>query len=332
MLKSQHPPRRSFRPAALSAGEADESHGSRRRKVSYAELLHNLLARCTEPVEDAARAWYVGSITDTAALEEGRRWEPHALLHAWTTDAATLSAAVLAGRVTGYGGVRLRFGHELAIKLEENTRTLSHTRTDKVVQGTLVRDDMKTVGRLLRKARGVLRTLSGRRDALRERTRQVLTAPNHARATKIHTLAEAADEVERLAREVPAQAARDAGATPEFIESLRAASEKATDTTQAHQTQGHEAGDAARALQVLKGRLAHELHTLIAAARDSRKDDPRIPVVKSRRASATKAPAKAPTATPVAAPKPATPPAAPATPVAPVVAPQEPTTEPADPS
>lgn len=328
MLKSQNPPRRSFRPAALSAGDADESLGARRRKVSYAELLQNLLARCTEPLEDATRAWYVGSITDTFALEEGRRWEPHALLHAWTTDAATLSAAVLAGRVTGYGGVRMRFGHELAIKLEESTRTLSHTRTDKVVQGTLVRGDMKTVGRLLRKARGVLRTLSGRRDALRERARQVLTAPNNARATKIHTLAEAADEVERLAREVPAQAARDAGATPEFIESLHAASEKATDATQAHQTQSHEADDAARTLQVLKGRLAHELHTLIAAARDARKDNPGVPAVKSRRTSAPKASAKTP---PAATPTPAAPVATP-TPAAPVTPPAAPIASPTEPT
>ncbi len=72
---------------------------------------------------------------------------------------------------------------------------------------------------------------------LRERARQVLTAPNNARATKIHTLAEAADEVERL---------------------------------------------------------AHELHTLIAAARDARKDNPGVPAVKSRRTSAPKASAKTP--------------------------------------
>ena len=45
-----------------------------------------------------------------------------------------------------------------------------------------MRDDMKTVGRLLRKARGILRTLSGRRDALRERAQDKRQGPaRHAR-------------------------------------------------------------------------------------------------------------------------------------------------------
>jgi hypothetical protein len=105
----------------------------------------------------------------------------------------------------------------------------------------------------------------------------------------VQTLESLTTELERLMGEVPAEVAHDAGATAELLTAAKRAGANATDTWQAHGEKRVTVAGAYDALHVATGRLAHELNALLAAAHDTRKDDPRVPTTAKKRAHHAKA-------------------------------------------
>jgi len=299
---SQFPPRKSVRP---SFGVADVLHvtqvgSSVQAKSSQVERVRKVAARCKVSVTVEARAWYVGDLTEKAAFTLGTRHESVALVERWIESIGRLLPSILALQLPGYGPLRAAYACDLALDVAAQNTLVEVHEGERAGQSASLQSEFRDVGRLRRKVARVVRTLIGKRPEALARVRQA-SSRQQSRGAKVQTLESLTTELERLLREVPAEVAHDAGATAELLALAKRASTNATDTWQAHGEKRVTVASAYDALHVATGRLAHELNTLLAAADDSRKDDPRVPSTAKKRAHRAKA------AKPAAPPAPAVP-------------------------
>lgn len=301
MSNSQFPPRKSVRP---SFGVADvlqvtQVSASVQAKSSQVERVRKVAARCTVSVTVEARTWYVGDLTEKAAFTLGTRNESVALVERWIESMNSLLPSILAMRLSGYGPMRAAYACELALDVAAQSAAVAAQEGAKAERSASVENEFMDVGRLRRKVARVVRTLIGKRPQELARVRQASSHQN-SRGAKVQTLESLTSELERLLREVPAEVAHDAGATAELLARAKRASANATDTWHAHGETRVTVASAYDALHVATGRLAHELNTLLAAADDTRKDDPRVPSTAKKRAHRAKAAKPAATPTPAA--------------------------------
>ncbi len=286
---STKPSRSQFPPAARAKGA---SRAARRRTTSQSAQCAQVIARCQTAVGERERAFYEAQVSDEAARRLGMRYSAATVVGEWLTVTATLIRSVLAGRVAGYGPLRLRYAAELAHELALKAAPLEEPEAP-AAEPTPV----STKTELTRKVARGLRNLGfDGVSAADERT---------ARATA-RSLEQLAEAVQRARATVPADVLADAGLSAEVIETLFEAARVALEAhTTSTETRAQELSEAQRE-DVLIGRLVHETRTLLASARESRKGDAAVPQARSKVAGRAKKRAKKPAAKP-----PVTPPAPP---------------------
>jgi hypothetical protein len=266
---------------AASRGNGPASPPDRPATPAYLELTRQLLARVPGELRADERAFYASSIDAADALTWGARVESGAVLDEFLRCANLAREAALAGRVPGYGPLRLRYAAELAVELA--TRLEDHDRALVSAAGASAAGatSLHATRALRRRALRVLKNLAGRRDDARSR---IKTAASDTRRPdeRARSLAALADEVERMMQHVPARVAADAGATPELAAALRVAGNAVLAARQ--EAQGERGGLASSydELNTLDGRLLNELRLLLAALRDARVHDRSVPAVTSR--------------------------------------------------
>jgi hypothetical protein len=247
----------------------------------YPETARRLLDLVPGALRDDERAYYASTIEATIARDWGAHFESGAVLDEFFRCALLSRESVLAGRVPGYGPLRLRYAAELARDLADGVQrhdTAVVSAAGASATGTVTLHSTRV---LRRRAVRVLRNLAGRRSELQARIKKAAhdgpRPDEHARS-----LATLAAEIDHLRRTVPARVAQDAGATEEFVRALHTTASTMMTARETAQGGRGTVASSYDELNTLDGRLVHELRQLVSAMRDARVHDRTIPSVRSR--------------------------------------------------
>lgn len=275
---------------ALGFGSPDEH--------AYPTLVQALLARLPLQLTDDERAYYEGSIDEAEALSVGTRYESSGVLDDLLQIVNVALPHVVAGKVPGYGGLRLRYHVELGEALAEEVDRLDTSLVEAVGATAATTTSLRGTRALRRAALRALQTLAGRRAEESERlsrARRGSEKPDE-RARALEVIAQ---ELESIVARVPARVAADAGATPELMAKLRENARAVLSTRGEAQESRGVVRSIYDEMNLLDGRIIHEIRFLVGAMRDARIGDKTIPTVRSqilRRASRKKAAQPAPSA------------------------------------
>ena len=146
--------------------------------------------------------------------------------------------------------------------------------------GTAKKSSLRDSRSLRSRAIRVLKSLAGRRPE--EKARLAKASKDEEKADQRSRSLEAlAQELKDAMAKVPALVAADAGATPELIDALLSASGSVLGTRGSAQEARTTVASLYDEMNLLDGRLHHELRLLVGAMKDARREDKTIPAVKS---------------------------------------------------
>jgi len=262
--------------------------------ATYPARIADLLAPFKTPVTPAAHTWLVAQITETKARADGAEVASPLVLDAVVEATHTARQSLLDGKVIGYGPLRFRYCLDLAVALADKVAHLDASVVEaagaSAEKGSSLRDSVDD----RRSAIRVLKNLTASDDAAKARLKKVRGRDEKPdeRAASLQGISR---ELEAVTAGVPSELVADAGVTHELSKRLTSYAHAVVST---HDT-AHE-GRAAVAAQydsmnVLDGRILHELRALAGAMSDTRKSDKSIPVLKiavlrNRKRKKTKAP------------------------------------------
>ncbi len=187
---------------------------------AYPALVHDLLAQLPLMLAADERAYYEGSITEADALATGGRYESSGVLDDLLQLVSASLPHVVAGKVAGYGGLRLRYHVELGEALAAKVDRLDTSLVEAVGATAAKTTSLRGTRSLRRAAIRALQNLAGRREEEGERlsrARRDSEKPDE-RARSLEAIAQ---ELETVVATVPPRVAADAGATPELMAELR---------------------------------------------------------------------------------------------------------------
>ena len=263
-------PSRSPGPAAQKKSAARPvTRPASRRTSSQAARCNALVARCSQPLSEGARAFFVVALTDDAARRSGQRFTPRKLVAEWITVASTLAPWVLSGSVTGYGPVRFRYAAELAQQIAARAAQpiAEAPSAPAVVSAAPV--DVAALERAV---------VQGLRNVGVQAKAAAVDASQPEVSRSLEALAQA---VELAQRTVPAEVLADAGLTAAVIEALSSAADHALGAHTEALTTREAARSFARGEDVMLGRLAREIRTLLASARTAHAQKSSVPCPRS---------------------------------------------------
>ncbi len=264
---------------------------ARRRSAPLSTGCAAVLARCTRPLADDARAFFSTALSDAVAAREGARFACRRIVSEWLRVSAMLVRPVLDEKVTGYGPARFRYAAELAVSLaamlEPGAAPTVHTTVSSAPSV-----DVDTLKRTVAQA---LRNLGIEARAGLH--------PNASGDKVSHSFDELAAAVRRAQATVPASVLTDAGITASVLDALDDASDAAITSHTSSLEARAVRRSTSRREQALGGRLLHELKLLRAAARAAHPGDASVPVVKAVARSRRAKPAAKPAPVDPAAPR-----------------------------
>jgi hypothetical protein len=250
------------------------------------------------------RAYFEASIGEGAALRAGAQVESTSVLDELLRIGQIALPAIVGGKVTGYGPLRARWimdlGQALASRVDQLDAHLVQAAGASTARGV----SLLATRALRRDAMRALKSLAGTRKEDRARLKEAAKG-REAPDERARSLAALADELERAIASAPPGVAEDAGATPALVGALRqAAAAVLTTRGSAQGARGSVAGIYDE-MNLLDGRILHELRLLVGAMRDARREDKSVPLVSStllgvgvsrrkKKAAAKPAPAAAP--------------------------------------
>lgn len=266
----------------------------------YPARIDELLASFKAPVTAASRDWLEKQISEASARDDGARIGSTTVLDAVIEATHVAQSALLAGKVVGYGPLRYRYCLDLARLLADKV-----ARFDESIVGAAGASAEK--GSSLRSSRDdrraalrVLKNLTASDAAARARLKKV-RGRNERPDERAESLQGLSKELTTVAAGVPPELVQDAGVTLELSQRLNGFAHA---VVSAHDT-AHEERAAVVAqydsMNVLDGRILHELRALAGAMRDARKSDKSVPEIKlavlrnkrAKKAKTTDAPADA---------------------------------------
>lgn len=276
---------------------------------AYPKLVSALLSQVPLTLAPDERSFYATSVADADALHTGVRYESAAVLDDLLRMGVLSLPAILAGKVAGYGPLRTRYLFELGQDLASKVATLDESRITAAGKSAARTTSLRGTRALRRQALRALRNLAGQRAEERERLKRAIKGEERP-DERSRSLEALATELEVAVAKVPARVATDAGVTPELMAALRQNAQAVLTSRGVAQGARGAVGSIYDAMNLLDGKILHELQLLSGAMKDARELDKTVPVVRCsllhrvHRAKAKPAPAPAPA--PVPAPAPAT--------------------------
>lgn len=247
---------------------------------AYPALVHELIAQVPLTLADDERAYYEGSITEADALRAGTRYESSGVLDDILQLAAKSLPHVVAGKVAGYGGLRLRYALEASAALAARVDRLDTSLVEASGASAAKTTSLRGTRSLRRTALRALKNLAGKRPEERKRVRQAGrgTEKPDERARSLEAIAE---ELSTIVAKIPARVAADAGATPELMAELRKNARAVLTTRSEAQGSRGAVYSIYDEMNLLDGRILHEVRLLLGAMTDARAGDKTIPFVRS---------------------------------------------------
>lgn len=231
-------------------------------------------------VDPAAGEHFFGSIQQADALEAGAAVESASVLDDVLNVVGIAMPHVLAKKVSGYGPMRMRFAMDLAAELAGKVAELDSSRVEAAGASAARAASLQGSRDVRLQAIRVLKNLAGRREEEKKRL-SVAGKGKEKPDERARTLENLATELKTAMAAVPASVAEDAGATQALVDDLMTAAGAVLGTrTEAKDARGTLAS-LYDTMNVLDGRLLHELRLLVGAMTDARKRDKAIPAVKS---------------------------------------------------
>lgn len=247
--------------------------------AAYPGRIADLLAPFTAPVTPAARAWLDAQIKEAKARKDGAEVASPLVLDAVVEATHTARQALLDGKVIGYGPLRYRYCLDLAVALADKVAHFDASVVGaagaSAAKGSSLRDSVGD----RRSAIRVLKNLTASDDMARARLKKVRGRDEKPdeRAASLQGISK---ELEAVTAGVPKELVQDAGVTPDLSQRLNSYAHAVVST---HDTAHEERASIAAqydSMNVLDGRILHELRALVGAMSDARKSDKSVPALK----------------------------------------------------
>jgi hypothetical protein len=270
---------------------------------AYPKLVSALLSQVTLTLAPDERSFYATSVADADALCTGARYESATVLDECVRMAALSLPSILAGKVAGYGPLRTRYLLELGQDLAGKVATLDESRITAAGKSAAKTTSLRDTRAMRRQALRALRNLAGKRAEERERLKRAIKGEERP-DERSRSLEALATELEAAVAKVPARVATDAGVTPELMAALRQNAQVVLTSRSAAQGARGAVGSIYDEMNLLDGKILHELRLLAGAMRDAREIDKTVPLVRCsllhqvRRAKAKPAPVPVPAPAP----------------------------------
>lgn len=247
--------------------------------ATYPARIAELLAPFKTPVTAASRTWLESQVNETKARADGAGIASTVVLDAVIEATHTAQESLLGGKVIGYGPLRYRYCLDLARLLadkvahfDESIVDAASASAEKGVSLRESRDDRRAALR-------VLKNFTASDTAAQARLKKV-RGRNERPDERAQSLQGISKELATVTAGVPPELVQDAGVTPDLTKRLNSFAHAVVST---HDTAHEERAAVAAqydAMNVLDGRILHELRALDGAMRDARKNDKSVPELK----------------------------------------------------
>jgi hypothetical protein len=248
---------------------------------AHPAIFDALLAEIPGKLDDDTRATYRSLADDAKALREGADVESSVVLRDLLRVVRAAQPHVIAGKVAGYGPLRLRYVVETGRALSQMLTDLDQARIDAAGKSEAREDSLDSTRTLRRRALRALKNLAGARPEEAARVRKAARTHSSQPDERSRSLQAIADELEALAGKVSAQVAEDAGVTKAFLDNLRAQAKVVLDTRDGAGAARGGIFDHYQEMNLLDGRILQEMRFLVGAFRDARTADPKLPALRS---------------------------------------------------
>lgn len=247
--------------------------------ATYPARIAELLPHFKTPVTAASRTWLEAQITESKARNDGASIASTTVLDALIEATHIAQPSLLAGKVKGYGPLRHRYCLDLAITLADKVAHFDASVIGAAGASAEKGSSLRVSLDDRRDALRMLKNFTGSDDAARARLKKVRGRNERPdeRATSLQGISR---ELKAVTAGVPAELVTDAGVTHDLSKRLNG---YAHAVVSAHDT-AHEERAALAAqydsMNVLDGRILHELRALAGAMSDTRKSDKSVPALK----------------------------------------------------
>jgi hypothetical protein len=246
---------------------------------AYPTLVSNLLSKVAITLSPDERAFYATSVADADALRTGVRYESAAVLDECLQVGALSLPSILAGKVAGFGPLRARYLLELGQDLANKVAILDASRITAAGKSVAKTASLRGTRALRRRALRALRNLAGKRPEDQARVKRAGKGDEKA-DERSRSLEALATELSAVVAKVPPRVAEDAGVTPELMAALRQNAQAVLATRgEAHGARGA-VGSIYDEMNLLDGKILHELRLLAGAMKDAREIDKTVPAVR----------------------------------------------------
>ena len=247
--------------------------------ATYPARIAELLTPFKTPVTAASRTWLESQVNETKARDDGAGIASTAVLDAVIEATHTAQESLLAGKVIGYGPLRYRYCLDLvrllADKVAHFDESIVGAAGASAEKGASLRESRDDRRAALR----VLKNFTASDTAAQARLKKV-RGRNERPDERAQSLQGISKELATVTAGVPPELVQDAGVTPDLSKRLNGFAHA---VVSAHDTAHEERAAVAAqydAMNVLDGRILHELRALEGAMRDTRKKDKSVPELK----------------------------------------------------
>ncbi|MEP7126262.1 MAG: hypothetical protein ABJE95_35350 [Byssovorax sp.] len=247
--------------------------------ATYPARIAELLPHFKTPVTTAAHTWLTEQISEAKARNDGASIGSTTVLDAVIEATHIAQPSLVAGKIIGYGPLRFRYCLDLAVTLADKVAHFDESVVGAAGASAEKGSSLRTSRDDRRSAIRVLKNFTASDDAAQARLKQVRRGKERPdeRATSLQGISK---ELKTVAAGVPAELVADAGVTHDLSTRLNG---YAHAVVSAHDTAHEERAALVAqydAMNVLDGRILHELRALTGAMSDSRKSDKSVPVLK----------------------------------------------------
>lgn len=266
--KSAQSPAKSTKPEAAATDVA-----------TYPARIAELLPHFKTPVSAASRGWLEAQITESRARDDGASIGSPTVLDAVIEATHTAQPSLVAGKVKGYGPLRYRYCLDLAVLLADKVAHFDASvigaagaSADKSASLRVSRDDRRDALR-------ILKNFTGGDDVAKARLKKV-RGKNERPDERATSLQGISHELKTVTAGVPAELVADAGVTQDLSKRLNGYAHAVVATHDAAHEERAALAAQYDAMNVLDGRILHELRALAGAMTDTRKSDKSVPALK----------------------------------------------------
>lgn len=264
--------------ASIDINENQSDFDNKARPAIFVELL----AQVPEALSDEERAHYEGLISVKRARRDGAEVESATVLKELLGVIRPAFSLIVEGKVPGCGPKRLRYTLEMALVLSQNVSVFGESSIDAALARSTRSSGVSDAVTFRRLGIRALGRLMSDRPEDRERIRSASSVKKRRIEDRAEMLEHLAAQLEKAAAGVPESAAKEAGATPELIASLRAQAQNLMSVGEGSSAARNTIASHYDVMNELDGRLMLEIRNIVRALEDARATDRSIPAVRTR--------------------------------------------------